>query len=67
MYTSPFIDYKVASKIFYILYAAQDISGEISPSLLGILLFGIIWNSKDQNNEFDKPEKKTVQHDLLKS
>ena len=53
------IDKDVALTFLYIDYYAKYRRGKRSPSLLALLLFGIIWNSEDQNNESDKPEQKT--------
>ena len=41
--------------LIYIVYDVQTQSGKILPSLLGLLLFEMIWNAEDQNNQFDKP------------
>ena len=53
--------------LFNIVYDTQDIRGENSLSLLAVLLFGIIWNSEDQNNELDNPEQNPARYDSLES
>ena len=52
------MDDKVALMPFSIVYDVQYIRGKRPPSLLALLLFGIIWKSEDQNNEFDDQERK---------
>ena len=52
------MDKNVALTLFYIVYDAQARRGKGSPSSLTLLLFVIILNSEDQNNEFDNPEQK---------
>ena len=45
--------------LFYIVNDVEAIRGESSPTSLVLILFGIIWNSEDQNNKFANPEQKT--------
>ena len=51
------IDDKVVIALFSIFYGDPAQRGKGSPSFLSILLFEIILNAEDQNNEFDKPDK----------
>ena len=44
---------------FLIVYDTQAQSEKAPPSSLALLLFEMILNAKDQNNEFDKPDQKT--------
>ena len=55
MYTSLIIDYKVTMSLFYIVYNVQAQRRKGCPSLLALLLFEMIWNYEDKNNEFNKP------------
>ena len=48
---------KVVLTLFYIVYGMQSQRGKMYPTLLAILWFEIIWNAKDQNDEFNNPEK----------
>ena len=41
--------------------------GGSSPSLLVLLLFEMILNAEDKNNDFDKPEQNPVLFNLPKS
>ena len=59
MYISQLIYNKVVLKLFYIFCDAQAQRGKRPPSSLALVLFEIVWNAEDQNNEFDKPEQKT--------
>ena len=43
---------------FLIVYDTQAQSEKAPPSSLALLLFEMILNAKDQNNEFDKPDQK---------
>ena len=56
MEISLLLDKNIALTLFYIFYNAQARSGKRPPSSLTLLIFGIIWNYEDQNNEFDNPE-----------
>ena len=49
------IDDEVVMMLFYIVYDEQAQRGKGYPSSLTLLLFGIIWNAEDQNNNFHKP------------
>ena len=60
MYTSLLIYNKFKLMLFYIVYETQYIREESPSSSLAILLFRIIWNSGDQNNDYDNPEKKLL-------
>ena len=59
MYISLLMDNKVTLTLSYIVYDSQAQRGKMYPFLLMLLLFEIIWNAEDQNNEFDNPEQKT--------
>ena len=61
--TSIVIDNKVLLDLFQIFYDLQAQRGKCSPSLIALLLFDIILNAEDQNNEFDNPYQKL--HSIL--
>ena len=66
MYIIIFIDDKLSLTLFYVVYDAQDRRGVGFQSLIVPLLFEIIWNSEDQNIEFDNPKQNPGQYNLLR-
>ena len=52
MYISLLIYDKVGLKLFHIFYDKQYQRGKSPPSSLVLLLFGIILNAEDKNNEY---------------
>ena len=56
MYISVLINNKFMLTIFYIVYDWQAQNGKMYSSSLVLLLFEMIWNTENQNNEFDNSE-----------
>ena len=65
MYISLSIDNKVVLALFYIVYDTQSQRGKSPPYSLMQLLFKTIWNTEDQNIEFDMLEQNPVRFDLI--